>query len=139
MDIKFTKITENAKTPTRGSEFSAGFDLFAPQESIIEGNSRKVILTDISIEIPHNHFGLIATRSSMAINYIDVVGGIIDSDFRGNIGVILSNKNNSSFTITKGQKIAQILLIPIIAGSMREVDALTTTTRDRSGWGSTGK
>ena len=135
----FQKLSDKAKTPVKGTTFSAGYDLFAPQDTFIEPNSRKIVPTDIAMSIPQNHFGLIAPRSSRAVNSVDTAGGIIDSDFRGNIGVILVNNSTSPLVIMQGEKLAQLLLIPIYQGALTEVDVLPTTERGDKGWGSTGK
>ena len=135
----FRKLSDKAKTPTKGTTFSAGYDLFAPEDTFINANSRKIVPTDIAMSIPQNHFGLIAARSSRAVNSVDTGGGIIDSDFCGNIGVILVNNNPSPLFIKQGEKLAQLLLIPIYQGTLTEVDVLPPTERGDKGWGSTGK
>ena len=101
MDIKIKLLSDLAKVPTQGTNFSAGYDLYSAEETVVPRLGRKLIKTNVSMAIPMNHYGRIAPRSGLAFkNGIDVLAGVIDSDYRGDIGVILYNTdNNLDFTV----------------------------------------
>jgi dUTP pyrophosphatase len=136
------KLSENAFIPTRGSEFAAGYDLYAAYDSVIVGREKGLILTDLQISIPDGHYGRIAPRSGLAWKYsIDVGAGVIDIDYTGNVGVILFNHSDGAFLIKKGDRIAQLILEKISTPPVVEIPAdqnLNATTRGSGGFGSTG-
>jgi dUTP pyrophosphatase len=97
-----------------------------------------MISTGLQIQLPEGCYGQIAPRSGLAYCHIGVGGGVIDEDYRGNIGVILYNHSNVPFKIVRGDRIAQLICIPIQYPRVQEVDVLGTTERGASGFGSTG-
>ena len=87
--------------------FSAGYDLYSAESNIVKKHERNIISTDIIIEIPTNTYGRIASRSGLAFNYgIEVGAGVIDSDYRGEIKILLHNHSDHNFKIKRGDKIA---------------------------------
>ena len=139
------KLTEDAILPTKKHNNDAGFDLYAnesmtlrPIEIDMWGQTVKV-KTGISIEIPDGWFGLIRDRSSLGSQGILVLGGVIDSGYRGEIIVCLHNLNNKFYEIKKGDKIAQLLLIPVPQVDIVPVDSLSETSRGDKGFGSSGR
>jgi dUTP pyrophosphatase len=137
--LKIKKLTENAYIPVRSSEYAAGLDLFSPIDTLINPGERQLIKLDISIKLDSYTYGHILPRSGLALKHgIHVGAGIIDSDYRGNVGVLLFNLSDSPFVISKGDRIAQMVvkkyeyLIPL------EVDQLDETLRGSGGFGSTG-
>lgn len=95
--------------------------------------------TDIQIEVPEGHYGRVAPRSGLAWkNSIDVGAGVIDEDYRGNVGVILFNFSDVNFEIKKGDRIAQLICERISYPTVVEVDTLSETARGEGGFGSTG-
>lgn len=138
MTMKFKKLSEDAHMPVRANEYAAGYDLYSSRIYAVPPRGRCLIKTDISLEIPTGHYGRIAPRSGLALKHgLDVGGGVIDSDYRGNIGVILFNHTDEPFFIAKWDKIAQIIIIPIITPVLEEVVELTETERGENGFGST--
>lgn len=136
--IDYKKLSNNAIEPKKGTNDAAGYDLHAAYDSIIKSRSRGLIKTDISIQIPNKYYGRIAPRSGLTLKYgIDVGAGVIDSDYRGNIGVILFNHSDNDFIIKKGDKIAQLILERIWNPILIEVDELEDTKRGEDGFGST--
>ena len=96
--LRFVKLSENAYAPTKGSPDAAGFDLYSAYDYEIAPSSKQLILTDIQIAVPNGTYGRVAPRSGLAHkNFIDVGAGVIDRDYRGNVGVILFNFNNIKF------------------------------------------
>jgi dUTP pyrophosphatase len=112
--LKFVKISKNATTPTKGSLRSAGFDLYASANTTLPAWGSAIVPTDLKISVPHGTYGRIASRSSLAIQDINVQAGVIDEDYCGPVGVVLLNSNVYSFTIAKGDKIAQLICEKIV-------------------------
>ena len=140
MDIHIKLLSENAKIPTQGTPFSAGYDLYAAEEAIVPRLGRKLIKTNISMAIPMNHYGRIAPRSGLAYkNGIDILAGGIDADYRGDIGVIIYNTdNNLDFAVKIGDKIAQIIIEPCSSANFVKSKELPVSKRGEGGYGHTG-
>ena len=140
LQINVKKLSENATIPTQGTNFAAGYDLYAAEDAVVVCGTRKLIKTNISMEITPGYYGRIAPRSGLAYkNGIDVLAGVIDSDYRGDIGVILYNTDkNIDFTVKKGDRIAQIIFEACYTATLNNVDNLDNTLRQAGGFGSTG-
>lgn len=140
LQINVKKLSENATIPTKGTDFAAGYDLYAAEDAVVACGARKLIKTNISMEITPGYYGRIAPRSGLAYkNGIDVLAGVIDSDYRGDIGVILYNTDkNIDFTIKKGDRIAQMIFEACYSVILNDVNILDNTSRQSGGFGSTG-
>lgn len=140
LQINVKKLSENATIPTQGTNFAAGYDLYAAEDAVVVCGTRKLIKTNISMEITPGYYGRIAPRSGLAYkNGIDVLAGVIDSDYRGDIGVILYNTDkNIDFNVKKGDRIAQIIFEACYIATLNNVDNLDNTLRQAGGFGSTG-
>jgi dUTP pyrophosphatase len=140
LQINVKKLSENATIPTQGTRFAAGYDLYAAEDAVVVCGTRKLIKTNISMEITPGYYGRIAPRSGLAYkNGIDVLAGVIDSDYRGDIGVILYNTDkNIDFNVKKGDRIAQIIFEACYIATLNNVDNLDNTLRQTGGFGSTG-
>jgi dUTP pyrophosphatase len=138
---KYTKKTFSGITPLfKKYSTDAGHDISSNENSIIPPGESKVIKTGIQIEIPEGHVCLIWSRSGLSVkNKIEVGAGCVDSSYRGEIMVHLYNFNNIPFEIKKGDRIAQMLVIPINLAQFFETDLLNSGERDTNGFGSTGK
>lgn len=137
--MKIKLLTDTAQVPTRGSSFSAGYDLVADESLKIPVNNRAMISTGIAIALPTKHFGRIAPRSGLALkNGIDVLAGVIDEDYRGEVKVILYNSGDEDFTINKGDRIAQLIIQSYLAPVLEVTNTLDDTVRSEGGFGSTG-
>ena len=137
--LKFKKILDCAQLPTRGSQNAAGLDLFSAEETIIKAGRRQPVRTGISVEIPSGFYGRIAPRSGLAIEYgIDVLAGVVDSDYRGEIICLLMNHGESDKPIKLGERVAQLIIETIIMPSPQWAEELSETSRDQKGFGSTG-
>lgn len=109
--LKVQKMHNDAKVPTRGSEFAAGYDLYACSECIVHEGKRFVVPTGIRIKIPDGCYARIASRSGLTVkNGIEVGAGVIDRDYDGEIRVVLFNHGNRPFRIYQGYRIAQLIL-----------------------------
>lgn len=142
--IRYIKLNEMAKEPCRANPTDAGADLFSVEECVIPPLSRKLIKTGIAIEIPDpgniRYYGRIAPRSGLAFkNGIDVMAGVIDSSYRGEIGVILYNTDkNKEFKVSIGDRIAQLIIESHYNFDFKESKDLAESNRGEKGFGSTG-
>ena len=138
--LKVVKITEDATIPVSKTKLSAGYDLFSPRNVIIRARQSCLILLDLKLVLPKNTYGRIAPRSGLALSLnLGINGGVIDNDFRGNIGVILVNHSDTDVDIYKYMRIAQLIVEPYKKPKIIEIsDNLTNTERGGDGFGSTG-
>lgn len=143
MEINIKLLNENAKVPTRGSEYAAGYDLYAATDYDIEiaPHSTVKIGTGISVELPNGTFGAIFARSGLAtkkgLRPANCVG-VCDSDYRGEYIVPMHNDTDEVMTIASGERIAQLIIMPFVGIEFNIVDELTETKRGDGGFGSTG-
>ena len=138
--LNIKKLHPDAKLPTNATELAAGNDLYSIERTTISPNSIARIRTGIALEMPKYHYGRLADRSSMAIRGLQIVGGVIDCDYRGEIVVLMRNNTNRKVSFGKGNKIAQFILTKISYCSFREVDFFSSNTeRGRRGFGSSGQ
>ena len=142
--IKVKKLNPNATLPTYGSAEAAGADLYACLDApvTIAPGETAWIGTGIALEVPKGCAGLVYARSSLGVkrglapaNKV----GVIDSDYRGEIRVVLLNHGKETQTITHGERIAQFVITPVLTPAYEEVDQLSDTARGVGGFGSTGK
>ena len=143
--MKIKRLDEKAIVPTRGSEYAAGYDLYAvfEEEKItIWPHDTIMIDTGWSMEIPEGYFGAIFARSGLAakqgLRPANCVG-VIDSDYRGPVKVALHNDTQEHQIVHQGDRIAQLVIMPYKSIEFEEVDELDDTTRGEGGFGSTGK
>jgi deoxyuridine 5'-triphosphate nucleotidohydrolase len=139
--FKFAKMYEGAIIPTKGSPGSAGFDLYAATNTVIESGKWGLVKTGIALQIPSDCYARVAPRSGLAFNKgLNVGAGVIDSDYRSEIGVILFNHSKNDFYVNQGDRIAQLIFekIYICAPEVVQYSELTSTQRDTGGYGSTG-
>jgi len=144
MHVKVKKLTETAKLPTRGSVFSAGFDLYADNnvDITIHPHETRKIETGLALEIPDGYYGAIFARSGLAtkegLRPANCVG-ICDSDYRGEYIVAIHNDSNEDRIIEPKERIAQLIIMQYPHITFEEVDELSDTSRGEGGFGSTGK
>ena len=140
--LKVKKLNKLAEIPQYQTDEAAGFDLHSIEDIVIAPNERKLIGTGLSFEIPKGYEIQIRPRSGLAYKHgITVLNspGTIDSDYRGEIKVLLINHSNESFEIKVGERIAQAVIQAVIQANFEEVEELNDTTRGAGGFGSTGK
>ncbi len=134
IENKFIKLHEDAVIPTRATKGSAGYDLHALEGGTLYSGERMLVKTGITWDVKDNHVGLIKPRSGLAYKFgIDVLAGVIDSDYDGDIGVLLYNTDDNPFKFNKGDKIAQLVIQTFESLTSDDVEV----TRD-GGFGSTG-
>lgn len=139
--MKVKLMNEYAQLPTRGSKDAAGLDLYCPFHIKVPADSQKKIPLGIAVEIPQGHMGLLVPRSSMSKTPLRCANsvGIIDADYRGELSIAYENISCSDYTIFRGDRIAQLIIVPIAIVDVEEAQALSETERGDGGYGSTGK
>lgn len=137
--ISVKLLTHDAKVPTRGSTEAAGLDLYAISSEVINPGERKLLDTGIAISLMPSTYARIAPRSGLAVkNGIDVMAGVVDSDYRGSLKVCLINLGDKPFNIAKHDRIAQLIVEHCILVEPVVVKSLESTDRGNGGFGSTG-
>lgn len=144
MEIKIKKLRPGAVIPVRGSEYAAGYDLYACLENsvVIEPHTTVKIGTGLALAVPEGYFGAVFARSGMAakqgLRPANCVG-VCDSDYRGEYIVALHNDTDTRRTVENGDRIAQLVILPFMAADFVQTDELDDTSRGSGGFGSTGK
>ena len=163
MNVKFIKLSENAIVPCYGRVGDAGLDLFTAEAIIIEAGKTKVIPTDIAIQLQQGYEAQVRPRSGISLKGIDcakvidvydpaksfeenfhckaylrVQLGTVDSNYRGNIGIITYNQEDYDVFVPAGTKLAQLVIAPVISAELVEVDSLEESERGENGYGSSG-
>jgi dUTP pyrophosphatase len=140
MPVYFKKLDPKASLPSRNNVSDAGADLRSIENIIIPPLSRALINTGLALEIPYGFYGRIAPRSGLAVKYgIDVLAGVVDSSYRGPLGVVLYNTDrDKEFIVNVGDRIAQIIFEEHWNFKMEEVSDLSDTSRSNNGFGSSG-
>jgi dUTP pyrophosphatase len=140
MQIKFKKLNENAIAPQYAHLFDAGMDLFCLENISVAPNERVQIGTGIAMEIPEGFVGLIWDKSGLSHKSgLKTVGGVVDSQYRGEIKVGMINLSDETYHFESGHKIAQMLIQKVEQVDLLESDSLSDTSRGEGGFGSTGK
>lgn len=140
MQIKFKKLNENAVAPNYAHSFDAGMDLFSLENISISVGERVQISTGIAMEIPEGYVGLIWDKSGLAQKSgLKTLGGVVDSQYRGEIKIGIINLSGENFQFEKGQKVAQMLIQKVEQVELIETENLSDTSRGEDGFGSTGK
>lgn len=134
------RLTPGAVLPRQATPGDAGYDLSAAEALNVWPKHRELVGTGIAVAIPDGHVGYIKPRSGLAHKHgINILGGVIDSGYRGEVKVILHNTGTEPFPVTPGDRIAQLVIQPVAALTVAEVDALPgEPARGTNGFGSTG-
>ena len=144
MKIQVKKLREDAVLPSAGSAYAAGYDLYACMDAPVEipPHTTVKIGTGLSLAVPEGYFGAVFARSGLAsrqgLRPANCVG-VCDSDYRGEYIVALHNDGETAQTVSPGDRIAQLVILPYLSAEFDEVDSLSATERGSGGFGSTGK
>lgn len=140
MKLQIQRITKEVDMPSYSHERDAAFDLRAAEEYVLKPGEKKCFKTGLKMAIPESHVGLIWDRSGLAANNgIHVLAGVVDSGYRGEVGVVLKNLGEEDVEITINMRIAQMLIQPVVSANLEETNNLEETERGECGFGSTGK
>jgi dUTP pyrophosphatase len=139
--LEFMRLHAAAKLPTRGSPLAAGLDLYAIESATLTARGgRAAIRTGLSVAIPQGFYGRVAPRSGLAVKHgLDVLAGVIDSDYRGEIICALINHGEEALAIEAGMRVAQLVIEAIAMPVPVWSEDLSETERGGSGFGSTGQ
>lgn len=143
-ELEVVLISESAEMPEYATHGSAGADLKAAMEEpvFLYPGDTKLVPTGLLMAIPETHFGMVVPRSGLGHKHGIVLGngtGIIDSDYRGEVMVSLHNRSENPYKVNPGDRVAQILFVPVTQMMFKEVHKLNTTIRNGAGFGSTGE
>ena len=134
------RVDGAGELPEYASDGAAGADLRARESVVLPPGGRAAVATGIHVEIPAGHVGLVWPRSGLAVrNGIDTLAGVIDSDYRGEVRVVLVNHGEAEFRIEPGDRIGQLLVQKVERASFSRAPVLATTSRGEGGFGSTGR
>jgi dUTP pyrophosphatase len=141
-ELRFIKLSDKATLPTRAHDNDAGLDLYAAEGARIPPGARVSVGTGLAVAIPEGLAGLVLPRSGLALKHgVTLINspGLIDPGYRGEVRVVLLNTDQTvEFHCTPGDRIAQLLLVPIATASPMQADALDSSIRGGAGFGSTG-
>lgn len=132
-------LDAGATMPTRAHPTDAGLDLYARDTAIIPAKESVVFDTGVHIELPHNTVGLVMSKSGLNVNHGLTSEGVIDVGYTGSIKVKLYNNSGYDYKVNAGDKISQLVILPMLSLPLELVDSLDDTERGSNGFGSTGK
>lgn len=137
--LRFVKMSSKARTPSKGSLLSAGYDLYSSTDLEIPPHDKALVSTDLRVAVPRGTYGRVAPRSGLAAkNFISVGAGVVDEDYRGPLGVVLFNHADVPFIVKQGDRVAQLICEKIVHPVLEEVSDLEITERGEGGFGATG-
>lgn len=137
--LKIKRLSNSAIMPIRSSKHAAGFDLSAAHAAKVPARGRALVMTDWAVAVPPGTYARVAPRSGLALRHgIDLGAGVVDYDYRGNVGVVMFNLSDEDFQVEPGMRIAQLILERIANADVVEVTNLDATDRGEGGFGSTG-
>jgi dUTP pyrophosphatase len=138
-NLSFKKLDRDAILPQRASEFSAGLDLHSIESVSLQPGERRLVRTGLAVAIPEGFYGRVAPRSGLAVKHgVDVMAGVIDADYRGEVGCLLYNAGNETISLPAQTKICQLIIEQIITPDAVWADSLSDTVRGSGGFGSSG-
>jgi dUTP pyrophosphatase len=138
--LHFKRLHPEARLPARGSAGAAGLDLYAVERVTIAAGGRAAVRTGLAVAIPAGFYGRVAPRSGLAVRHgIDVLAGVIDSDYRGEILCALVNHGREPFEVEPGARVAQLVVEAIATPEPVWAEDLEETARGAAGFGSTGQ
>ena len=132
-------LDKGAKLPTRAHPWDAGLDLYAKESGYIRVNNSFTFDTGVHVQIPEGYVGFVKSKSGLMCNHGITTDGTIDCGYTGSIRVCLFNRGGSKYEVKKGDKIAQLVIVPCILLPLEQVQSLGKTERGANGFGSTGK
>mgnify|MGYP001593385664 CR=1 FL=1 len=137
--VRVKLIHPDAKMPFYGSEEAAGFDLYSVEDVTIMAGETKIIKTGVSLEIQEGYCFQVWDRSGLGAKGIHRFAGLGDSDYRGEYKIVLHNSTQKDYEIKKGDRIAQIVPVPIVRADFEQTEKLNETSRGEGGFHSTGQ
>lgn len=141
LDVKVKLLSQDARIPAKAHHGDAGWDIYASEAMEVGPGETKIIKTGIALEIPSGWYGQIKSRSGLGAKGLIVTAGVVDSGYRGEVGVVVVNGNKGpggSFSFKPGDKIAQMVFLPVPDVEITMTGELNGSARGQGGFGSTG-
>lgn len=139
MNIEIQKLEDGARVPEYAHPGDAGMDVFALQDVVLQAGERGMVRTGVAMKVPEGYVALVWDKSGRAVKEgLSTMAGVIDSGYRGEVQIVVLNTSSEAVTIEAGQKVAQVLIQPLISATINEVSQLDDTSRGDGGFGSTG-
>lgn len=135
--VKWILVNDGGREPKRATAGSAGYDLFAPENVRLEAGEQVVVPLGIAVAIPKGHYGKVYSRSGLALRRVHAEAGVIDSDYRGELKVVLENRSNDTVWLKDGDALAQLVVVQLATVRFIKAKALGKTKRGEGGFGST--
>lgn len=140
MKVKIKKLDAEAKLPSYAHPGDAGLDLYSLEDYILKPGERHIFFSGFALEFRDGYVARVLDKSGLPKNYgLHTMGGVFDAGYRGEYNVNLINLGNEPYQIKKGDKIAQLLIIPCLSAELKEVDELSETSRGEGRFGSSGR
>ena len=138
-NLSFKRLDPDAVLPERASQSSAGLDLYSIEAVSLKPGERRLVRTGLAVAIPEGFYGRVAPRSGLAVKKgVDVLAGVIDADYRGEVGCLMYNAGDEPITLPAQSKICQLIIEKIITPNAVWVEGLSDTVRGSGGFGSSG-
>lgn len=138
MDGIKVMLERHAVMPTRAHEDDAGFDLYANDSGLLPANGTVIVPTGVHMVIPKGYCGLVKSRSGLHMKMSITTTGVVDASYTGEIMVKLTSNENKAWAFSRGNRIAQLVIVPVYTPELVQVDSLEETERGSNGFGSTG-
>ncbi|NQU78766.1 dUTP diphosphatase [Candidatus Woesearchaeota archaeon] len=140
VQVRIHRLDKTMDVPTYARKGDAAFDLRSAEKKVVAAGHKEIVKTALRIAVPEGYCGLIWDRSGLAAkNSMHCLAGVLDSGYRGEIGIVLQNLGKEEFVVEKNMRIAQMLIQPVAAAELIDVDDLEETERGAGGFGSTGR
>lgn len=139
MKIKIKRLRPDIKMPNYAHPGDVGMDLYAAEETTIQPGSRAFVFNGFALEFEEGYGAIVKDKSSLSKAGLHAIGGVFDAGYRGEYNVNLVNLSDAPYTIEKGDKVAQLVIVPIIRAELQEVDELGESARGTGAFGSTGR
>jgi len=137
--LRFVPLTEAGREPRRALAGDAGYDLFVSRAESVPAGHVRLLHTDIAVQLPDRMMALIIGRSSMLVNGIHVMTGLIDPGYRGELTVAIENRTTFEKGFNVGDRVGQLVLFPHLTAVVAQVEQLDASSREAAGFGSTGR
>ena len=140
LSVGIKLLNNNATIPLRTRSSDAGYDIYASEKIIVPGHTTKPVKTGIALDLPDGYFAKIFDRSGVAVNTgLIVKAGVVDTEYTGEVGIVMCNASPYPETILPGDRIAQFVLLPVPEFKVKEVKTIKEKSRGSKGFGSSGK
>jgi dUTP pyrophosphatase len=139
MKLKIKKLNKDTRLPNYAHPGDVGMDLYSHDDYDLKPMERKQFFVGFALEFPTGYAAIVKDKSGIAKNGVHTMGGVYDAGYRGEYNVNLINLGNEIYHISKGDKIAQLVIYPVVIADLEEVDTLSESSRGEGRFGSTGK